>query len=249
MDNGFAEGYAVGQGNSNSNNGWGNGGWEFMWIILLFAMWGGNGFGGWGNNGGGAAMQGALTREQACIDNNFQNLMRETAGISDAVNLGFANLNSTICSQQYDTAQMINSMNISNLQSFNALQAQLAQCCCGIERAIDGVNYNMATNTCNITNTINNSTRDIIASQECGTRAVIEKLCQMEYNSLNDKYQMALSEIQGLRLDASQARQNSYLVSQLRPTPNPAFIVPNPFAGYYGYNGNGCGNSCGCNNF
>ena len=36
MDNGFAEGYAVGQGNAN-NNGWGNGAWgaEWLWIIVL----------------------------------------------------------------------------------------------------------------------------------------------------------------------------------------------------------------------
>jgi hypothetical protein len=53
MDNGFAEGYAVGQGNAN-NNGWGNGAWgaEWLWIIVLFALFGNNGWG-FGGNGGG----------------------------------------------------------------------------------------------------------------------------------------------------------------------------------------------------
>ena len=46
MDNGFAEGYAVGQGNMNGNaNGmWGE---SWLWIIVIFALLGfGNGFGG-----------------------------------------------------------------------------------------------------------------------------------------------------------------------------------------------------------
>ena len=51
-NNGFAEGYAVGQGNAN-NGGWGNGAWgaEWLWIIVLFALFGNNGWG-FGGNGG-----------------------------------------------------------------------------------------------------------------------------------------------------------------------------------------------------
>ena len=40
MDNGFAEGYAVGQGNAcNYGGGFGNGAWgaDILWIIVLFA--------------------------------------------------------------------------------------------------------------------------------------------------------------------------------------------------------------------
>ena len=37
------------------------------------------------------------------------------------------------------------------------------------------------------------------------------------------------SENQGLKLAASQAAQNSYLVSQLRPSPIPAYTVQNPY--------------------
>lgn len=53
MDNGFAEGYAVGQGNAN-NNGWGNvWGGDWIWAILLLALFnGGWGFGGGGYGGG-----------------------------------------------------------------------------------------------------------------------------------------------------------------------------------------------------
>ena len=253
---------ATGNGNNGNGGAWGDGGW--LWIIVVFALlfgWGNGGWGGFGGgNGGGQAAQGALTREQACIDNNFQNLMRETAGISDAVNVGFANLNSTICNQQYDTARMINGLestvqsgfnaaNVVALQGQNALQRQIADCCCETREAIQGINYNMAQNTCAITNQMNNSTRDIIQSQEAGTRAILDYLCQ-------DKIQTLSAENQGLRLAASQAAQNNYLISQLRPQPVPAYPAASPcglgnwapqvLANGYGYNGGcGCGNGYG----
>lgn len=224
-----------------NNNGWGNGD-NWWWIILLFmfAGWGNNG---WGNNGGGAGMQGALTRGDLCMDMNFQDVQNGVRSIANDLAVGFANLNSTICNQQYDTAGMINAMNVSNLQGFNAanianlqstnaIQAQLAQCCCDQQAAIAQVNYNMATNTCAITNQMQNSTRDIIDSQNAGTRAILDYLCQ-------DKISTLESENAALRLSASQSAQNQYLISQLRPTPNPAFVVPNPFTGCCGYNG-GC---------
>jgi hypothetical protein len=42
MSDGFAEGFAVGQGN---NNGFGNGA-EWIWIVILFALFGCGGNGG-----------------------------------------------------------------------------------------------------------------------------------------------------------------------------------------------------------
>ena len=181
-------------GSRNSNGGdWGGAGawWIIILFLFVFCGWGdGNGFGGFGNRGGSgstAAAQGALTREQACIDNNFQNLMRETGAISDAVNVGFANLNSTICNQQYDTAQMINGLNNTiqggfyaantvALQNQNALQTQLSGCCCDlrtgqmqignqIERANCDTNYNAATNTTAIIQNAHNDTDRILGKR------------------------------------------------------------------------------------
>ena len=222
-------------GGNSRDNGWGGDGW---WVlIILFALFGGWGNNGWGGNGG--ATQGALTRGDLCMDMNFNDLQNGVRNVNDAVTLGFANLNSTICNQQYDTAGMINAMNISNLQGFNALQAQLAQCCCENREAIAGVNYNMATNTCAITNQIQNSTRDIVDATNAGTQAILGQMCA-------DKISTLESELAQARLTASQTAQNQYLISELRPQPGPAFVVPNPFTGQYGGYGYGYGN-CGCN--
>lgn len=231
----------VSGGNNNGGVFGGEGGWwaGIIGLIAVAAIFGEGGI--FGNNkGGSAAVQGALTREQACIDNNFQNLMRETAGISDAASLGFANLNSTICNQQYDTAQMINglgmnimqgfnAMNISNLQSSNALQSQLATCCCNLERGQERIGCQMATDT-----------GAIIAAGQANTQRILDYLCDKENQALRD-------ENFALRLSASQERQNNYIVNTLRPFPTASYTVPNPFTGTYGYgynNGYGCG--CGC---
>lgn len=261
--------------NNGSNNGgmWGgDGAW---WIIILFlfcfAGWGGNGgFGGFG--GGGAATQGALTREQACIDNNFQNLMRETAGISDAVNLGFANLNSTVCNQQYDTARMINSLentiqggfnatnvamlqgqnaqNVAQLQSTNAIQAQLAQCCCDNKAGLAQISYDIATNACGIQNTIQNTTRDMIDVQNANTRAILDKLTAQEIAAKDAQIAAQNQRLFAAELQASQANQNQYLINTLRPTAVPAYLTCSPYASAYGLYGignfGGYGNNCGC---
>lgn len=219
-------------GGRNNNGGiFGGDGWwaGIIGLIAVAAIFGG----GWGNGGlfgggGNAATQGALTREQACIDNNFQNLMRETAGISDAVSLGFANLNSTICAQQYDTAQMINSMNISNLQSANALQSQLATCCCNIERGIERLGCQSASETA-----------AIIQSQQAGTQRIIDYLCNEKIEALRAENTLLAGQI-------SQQAQSQYIINQLRPFPTASYVVPNPFTGSYGFAGYGYGSSCGC---
>lgn len=237
----------------------GNGAW---WIIILFifAICGWGGFGGFGGNGGGGAVQGALTRGDLCMDMNFQEVKREVQNANDAVNLGFSTLNSTICNQQYDTARMIdglgttiqggfNAANVVALQGQNAIERQVADCCCKIEAGQAQTRYDMATNTCNILNTLNNNTRDIVQSQEAGTRAILDYLCQ-------DKISTLTAENQGLRLAASQAAQNNYLISQLKPQPVPAYPAASPcglgnwspavLANGYGYGGCGFNNGCGC---
>lgn len=99
----------------------------------------------------------------------------------------------------------------------------------------------MATDTCAIQNTVQNTTRDIIDNANCNTRSILDFLVQDKISSLQ-------AENQSLKLAASQVAQNNYLVDQLRPCPIPAYITCNPWASNYGFNGYGCGcnNGCGC---
>lgn len=242
-------------GNNRNDGMFGGDGW---WAIIIFAMifgWGGFGGNGWGNNGGGA-LQGYAT--QADIQRGFDtsNIVGKLDGISNglcdgfyAVNnsmlTGFNGINTNIMQTGYGIQQAINADTIANMQNTNALQSQLANCCCETREAIQGVNYNMATNTCALQNTMNNNTRDIVENQNAGFRSILDYLCQ-------DKIATLQSENNDLRLAASQDRQNAllttamtaqtnHIIDAVRPTPVPAF----PASNLYGYAYNGCNNGCG----
>lgn len=240
-------------GNNRNNDGmWGNGAW---WIVILLIFgWGNNGWGGFGGNGNGAGYT------DAAIQRGFDNqaVISKLDGISNglcdgfyAMNnsmlTGFNGINTNIMQTGYGIQQAVNADTVANMQNTNALQAQLANCCCETREAIQGVNYNLATNTCALQNTMNNNTRDIIDSQQAGTRAILDYLCTKENADLRDK-------VQKLELSASQDRQNALLttamtaqtqqiVNSVNPTAIPAYVVPNPNAYAYGC---GCNAGCGC---
>lgn len=267
MENGYSLSdiaAATGNGNNNGNGGWFGG--DGAWLIILFFIfawgWGGNGFGGGYGNGGGInspAGQGALTRGDLCMDMNFAELKSAAQNGVDATNLGFANLNSTICQQQYDTAQMINglqgtvqsgfnSTNVALLQGQNALATQIANCCCENREGQAQINYNLATQSCDTRQTIQNVGRDIIDSQNAGVNAILGKLTQQEIEAKNAQIAALNQQLFTAQLAASQGNQTNQIINTLRPFPVASYQVCNPFTGSYGYNyNNGCGcGGCGC---
>lgn len=79
------------------------------------------------------------------------------------------------------------------------------------------------------------------AIRHCETLQAIDKTGDRIIDYLtNEKVQNLRDENQALRLAASQAAQNTYLIDQLRPAPIPAFQVAAPWQ----YGTGGC--SCGC---
>ena len=211
---------------TNNGGGFGFGGDGAWWLIVLFLFvfcgWGGNG---WGNNAGnsGGVVDGYV------LTSDFANIERKT----DSVNQG-------LCDGFYQQAQLVNGTNMamangfaqaelsrSNqqaalMQQLNAMQMQAANCCCENRAAIAQVRYDMATQACDTRNTVQNATRDIIDNANANSRAILDFLTQSKLSDLQ-------AENQGLKLAASQAAQNSYLVSQLRPSPIPAYTVQNPY--------------------
>ena len=234
------------QGGNGGFGGWG-GDWA-SWIILflIFGMFGWGGYGGFGGGNVGAngpGFQGWATR--ADINEGFalNNLQSGINGIQQGIcdsTYGFHGVDTAMCN----------------------LGTQLQQCCCDNARAIDGVNYNlatqgaatqaaiqgvrydMATQACDTRNTIQNSTRDIIDNQNANSRAILDFLTQ-------DKIATLTAENQSLKFQASQTAQNAFftanqeaqtaeLIRRINPMPVPAYQVPNPYAGC------GCYSSCGC---
>ena len=251
--------------------GFGMGGFGYgndWWILLLLlAGWGNNG---WGNGGNNQAVGYELGKVATTNDvaNGFSTstIMSTQRDLQLGQTQGFADVQQTLC-------QGFNGVNQSLMNGFHgvdnaicnlgyqtqagvhALGTQLADCCCRVERGIDGINYNMATQACDLKNTIYNSTRDIIDSNRCGFDRIAGMLTQQEMDRLR-------AENQTLRFEKSQSNQNAFFAANQdaqtaellrrlgRDCPTPAYIVPNPNccynnAGLFGFNGNGCGSCCG----
>lgn len=234
-----------GDGMFGDNGAW----WVIIFLIFAFMGWGnrGNGFGG-GN--GSIADNYVLASDFATIQrqlsDGFGDLTAQSRyiqnGLCDgfyAMNTsllnGFAGVNNSIMTNGYETRNAINN-----------LSSDLANCCCQTQRAIDGVNYNLATNTCALQNTMNMNTRDIVDTVNANYRALHDEIVANRIEDKNAQIQAQQNEINALRLSASQAKQNAYLINELKPCPSPSYIVPNPNCCYNYQVTSGCG---GCGNY
>lgn len=253
-----------GNGGNGNNGGWGDGN-GVWWLLVLFIFafcWGGFGGNGLGNFGGGGinspAGQGAITRTDLCMSESFQDVKREVANTHDAVNLGFSNLNSTICNAAYENAGLINGLGntvqqgfnaqaIATLQGQNALQAQIAGCCCDAQQTMGAINYNISTQACDTRNTVQNGFRDVIENQNANANAIISKLNQQELEAKNAQITALNQQLFAAQLAASQAAQTTQIVDTLRPCSKPCYLTCSPYQSYNfnpaAFNNSGCG--CG----
>lgn len=238
--------YSVNDGNCGCRNddGYGFGGGAWIWVIFLFFImaWGGNwgGFGGFGGNG--AGLNGALTRADLCQDMNFQQLENGVRGIQQGLCDGFYAQNSTMLNGfngiQNTLCQSTAAIESSLCNGFNNTNNNITQarfdaqqCCCETNRNIDAVRYENAKNTC-----------DIINAGNANTQRIIDTMTQNTIQDLRDKATT-------YELQLSQQAQTANLISQLNPSPRPAYITCSPYQAqmipYSGYTGCGC--NCGNN--
>lgn len=242
--------------NANGCNGWGFGGdggawWIIILFLFVFCGWGGN----WGSNRSGAGTTGGSAVDGYILTSDFANIERKIDGV-----------NSGLCDGFYQQAQLINGVqqNMSNgfmsaeisranqqaafMQQLFAMQMQQQNCCCETREAIQGVNYNMATQACDTRNTVQSTTRDIIDNQNQNARAILDALTAQRIEAKDAKIAEQGQQLFAAQLAASQAAQNetlkAYMSGQLayyNPRPVPAFQVPAPYQ--YGNCGTGC-NGC-----
>ena len=205
----------------------GDGAW---WIIILFLFvfcgWGNNGWSNNGNSAGGVMDGYVLTSDFANIERKLDavnnGICDSTFALNNAITGGFAATTQALNSG-FQTAELSRAnQQAALMQQLNAMQMQNQECCCENRAAIAQVRYDMATQACDTRNTVQNATRDIIDANNQNSRAILDFLTQSKLSDLQ-------AENQGLKLAASQAAQNSYLVSQLRPSPIPAYTVQNPY--------------------
>ncbi len=231
---------AYGGGFGGGNGGFGSDGW---WIILLFLVfggaWGRGGFGGGGGMGGGGDLYPWINNSEH-ISDGFRDQMLQTSvyGIGDRITTGFGDVQNALCNGFAGINANITNATMTNLQSFNGIQAQLAQCCCDNRLA--------TVQTQNVVATESAATRSTIQG---AVQTVLDKLCQLELDGYKREADNLRSQLTDARFAASQVAQTAQITDNIynRLSTCPVGTVP-----VYGEspifrcNNNGCG--CGCGN-
>ena len=194
---------ALMQNASRNQDAWGGGGMWWIWVIIMFWLWGGNG-NMFGRNGG---LDGIPNQ----INNDFGRdiLLQAINGngtaisqLASTLNCDMNALQNAICQVQSSIQGVGNQVGMSGQQIINAIQAgncqishQIADCCCNVRTAITTQGYENQLATINQTNALQ-------STMNGNNQAILARLDAMSNQALLDK-------IDALR------EKNSSLIAQL----------------------------------
>lgn len=232
----------------NRMGGFGYDGGGLWWIIILFLF--GMFNGGWGgNNMGGNGMNGLYPwmNQSNQMNDGFRDQMMNTQinGIQNSITSGFGDIQTALCGGFAGVNASIANAQMNDMQNMNALQAQLAQCCCDNRLA--------TCQTQNIVQTEGASTRLAIQNQ---TQAILDKLCQLELDGYKRENDNLRSQLNMATLRESQTAQNAFIaqglnneVDQLYNRLNSCPVPTTPVYGrtpIFSCNNQNQGCGCGC---
>jgi len=275
-----------------NGGGFGNGMFsgDAIWLIVLLALiWNGNGNGNgffgsgnsfdngyaWLSNGQKEIMQNTNTGfDTLHLSNQIEGtrdgisalsnqLCNCCSDITGAISNGFYNAEISANNRQIaDMNQNFNNQ-IATLNGFNNLNNALSNCCCENRLGIANLNSTILSENCADRYEAAKNTRDIIESNTNNTRAILDKLCQLELDNVktqldakNDRIADLQREISMKDLQASQIAQNSFIAqgfaNEVDQLYNRLSNCPVPSTPVYGRtpiftcNNN---NGCGCNGY
>ena len=273
------------------NNGWGFGDGNGFWILLLFLLLGnngwGNGFGGYGNIAADGAVLYPWMNQSNQINGGFRDQMLNTSinGIQQSITSGFGDVQTALCGgfagvnasingAQNAIAQQMYGNQIADLErsfaaqtattaGMNAIQSQLAQCCCDNRAATADLKYTVATEACADRAAVSDGIRDVISAQTANTQAILDKLCALELDGVKNQLAAAQRENVGLQnqlnmatMQASQNAQNALIqqgfANEVDALYNRLNSCPVPTTPVYGRTpiftcgGQSVGCGCGC---
>lgn len=208
-----------------SQDQWG-GSWWFIWIILLWFCWGGNGFGNRFGNGGGlpAELNGDVGREylMSAIQGNGNAINQ----LASSLNCSTQQLQSALCNIQGLIANVGNQVGMSTQQIINAFQSgnqavltQLADCCCKNQTAIERQGYESRLASCEnmntLTRTMEGNTRSLADAYREGFQALVAKMDAAEARRQQEALAAKDAEISTLKGEISQRNQNATILGNV----------------------------------
>lgn len=225
-------------------NGFGGDGW---WILLLFILLGGNGFGNGGGFGGGNLYP--WMNQTDTINGGFRDQMLNN-GIT-SIRDSIYGVNSAICNGFAQAEIAANSRQMADMNQNFAIQSALQNCCCENRASIADLKYTVGQEGCADRAALSNSTRDIIESQTRSTQLILDKLCQQEIDALKTQNVSLQNQLNMATLRESQTAQNALIAqgfsNEVDALYNRLNSCPVPTTPVYGRtpiftcNNNGCG--------
>jgi len=269
VDNNRGYGYPVMPmyGNSGFGSGYGS---DWVWIILLLAL-----FGGFNGNGFGGGFGGGFNNEYAWLSNGQKEIMSNTNNGFDTLHLSnqiegvrdgiyglsnqlcncCADMNQTVSNGFYNAEIAANSRQMADMQQNFALSTQLANASADNRLGIAGLNATIISENCADREALSNGIRDIISSQTASTQRILDQLCQDKIDAKNEKISDLQRQLQMADLKASQIEQNAFIAqgfaNEVDQLYNRLSNCPVPSTPVYGRtpiftcNGN---SGCGCSN-
>ena len=259
--NGFAYPYPVmyGNGGFGGNAGYGS---DWVWVILLLALFGGN----WGGNNGG--FFGGNNNDFAWLSNGQKEIMQNTnqgfdtlhlSNQLDTVNSGIYSLSNQLCNTGHDITNAVsngfynaeiaaNNRQMANMNTAFDLSRQFADCCCENRLGIQDLKATVISENCSDREVLRQIGQDILVNQTANTQKIIDEIFRDRLDEKDDKIADLNRQLQMADLRASQIAQTQAITSniynELKNCPvgtvpvygsQPIFTCPN----------NGCG--CGFN--
>ena len=212
------------------NGGFGGYGSDFIWIILLFAL-----FGGWGNNGNGGFFNGGFDNGYAWLSNGQKEIMQNTnngfdtlhlSNQLDTVNSGIYSLSNQLCNTGNDITSAINTTaynaeiaaanrQMANMNTAFNLQSQLAQCCCDNKLATQDLKSTVISENCSDREVLRQIGQDILVNQTANTQKIIDEIFRDRLDEKDDKIAELNRQLQMADLRASQIAQTQAITSNI----------------------------------
>ena len=261
----------MGGGYGGNGMGWGDGS---FWIIVLFlfALMG-NGFGnGFGGFGGGAmpyvlnnstnndvqrgfdqqAVMGGINGISAAINSLAQGQCSGFAGVTAAVNSGFANAETAANARQIADMQQAFAAQTASTAGMNQIAMNLQNCCCENRASVADLKYTVANEACADRAAVTNALQAVTAQNNANTQRILDQMCQDKIDAKNEEIANLRTQLNMANLAASQNAQTATIQAGQRalaneveqyvnPTPIPAYMVQNPNCCASNWNNCGCG--------
>lgn len=225
---GFAYPYPVMSGFGGSGFG-GFGSDSAIWLIVLLALiWGnnGNGNGFFGGNSGFDNGYAWLSNGQKDIMNqtsdgfNSLHISNQVEGIRDGISSlsnqlcnCCADMNQSVSNGFYNAEISASNRQMANMNQIYGLSTQLASASADNRLGIANLNSTILAENCADRAALADSTQRIITNATDNTRAVLDKLCQLELDGKQSRIDELERQNLMLSLDKSQTAQNA-LISQ-----------------------------------